>query len=95
MNNASQLLLIALALTLCRDVPKREGHSTSTYYISEPLPLEACPVILGEILWRHVMTTESEAGFTGCQAATASQTEPQRRAQSLLMSISPLLVMQM
>lgn len=40
MKNASLFLLTSLYLAHCRD-----GHS-STYYISEQLPLEACPVIL-------------------------------------------------
>lgn len=65
MNNVSLFLLIPLMLTLSRDIHKRNGHSTRTYYTSEQSPLEACPVILGEILWRHVIAIENEEGIIG------------------------------
>ena len=44
---------------------KRNGHSPHTYYISEQLPLEACPVILGELFWRQVMSIGNEEGVAG------------------------------
>ncbi len=62
MENISLFLLISLTLTLRRDIHERDGHSARTYYISERLPLEACPVILGERLWRHVMSIGNEEG---------------------------------
>lgn len=63
--HVSLFLLIPLTLTLCRDIQERAGHSARTYYISERLPLEARPVILGELLWRHVMSIGKEEGVAG------------------------------
>lgn len=100
MNNVSLFLLIHLMLTLQRGTHKRDGHSTRTYYISERLPLEACPVILGEILWRHVIAAENEEGISGYQAtatqckSVTTQEEPQIRSEFLLISISLVFVMQ-
>lgn len=65
MEDVSLFLLISLTLTLWRDIHERDGHSARTYYISEQLPLEACPVILGELLWRHVMSIGNEEGVAG------------------------------
>lgn len=65
MKTVSAFLLISLTLTLCRDSHERDGHSARTYYISEQLPLEACPVILGELFWRHVMLIGNEEGVAG------------------------------
>lgn len=65
MKSVSVFLLISLTLTLCRDIQERDGHSARTYYISEQLPPEARPVILGELFWRHVMSIRNEEGVAG------------------------------
>lgn len=41
------------------------GDGLSRYYISVLLPLEARPVILVELLWRHLMLIGNEEGVIG------------------------------
>lgn len=93
-------LSVNISHTRC-DIQERDDHSARTYYISEQLPQEACPVILGELLWRHVMSIGNEEGVVGYQATAAqrklatTQEELRIRSQSLLLiSISFVFVMQ-
>lgn len=47
------------------EIQERDCHSARAYHISERLPLEARPVILGELLWRRVMSIGNEDGVAG------------------------------
>lgn len=75
---------------------KIHGYSACACYISEELPLEACPVILGELLWRHVMSIGNEEGIAvATRQLQFRANKQQTQEEPQIRSISLVFVMQM
>lgn len=75
---------------------KIHGYSACACYISEELPLEACPVILGEHLWRHVMSIGNEEGIAvATRQLQFRANKQQTQEEPQIRSISLVFVMQM